>query len=334
MKYSIILPAFNGGEYLKQCVGSILKQSYVGFNLLVLDSGSTDGSVEWMKSVNDSRIKVHTSSKRLSIEENWSRIISVPKNEFMTIIGHDDLLEKDYLQKMDELIHRHPDASLYQSHFHFIDENGNVIRRCKRMQKNISSDQLLELFLTSSIDTIGTGFIFRSKDFSELGGMPLYPKLLFSDMELWQKLAAKSFLSVEQANLFFFRRHAEATTASTDVTLIIQALNQFVEFLNRLKTTDPKCAGVINKNANTLLMQYCQGLSHKVLRTGKNKRDNISVNRVIDQFRELGRKLNLNPSFEPMEHFRIRLGKIIDGNNFFHQLYLSFRRFFGKPIFK
>ena len=48
-RYSIILPVYNGGEYFKECVFSILSQTYACFDLHVLDNHSTDGSSEWIK---------------------------------------------------------------------------------------------------------------------------------------------------------------------------------------------------------------------------------------------------------------------------------------------
>ena len=328
MKYSIILPVFNGGEYLKLCVKSILGQTLNDFNLLVLDSGSSDGSIEWIESLNDDRIRVYPTEKRLTIEENWTRIKSVPRNEFMTIIGHDDLFDKNYLQKMDELINRYPGASLYQSHFRFIDGGGSVMRKCKPMSERIPPEELLKHFLTSSIDTMGTGFIMRSNDFDEVGGMPNYPKLLFADMELWQRLTDKSFLAVEQAELFSYRRHSGATTASTEVSLIMQALQKFIDYLRELSARDSKYAQVIKDNGNTILKQYCQGLSHKVLRTSVAQRNNLTVAAVINEFRKLGKKLNIEPVFEPLDHFKIKLGKMIDSNAFLRTVYLSFRNLF------
>ena len=110
MKYSIILPVRNGGEYVKECVNSILTQSLNSFNLLILDNCSTDGTFEWIISLNDARIKIYPAAKSLSIEENWDRIKSLPKNEFITLIGHDDILDKHYLEVMDRLISKHPKA--------------------------------------------------------------------------------------------------------------------------------------------------------------------------------------------------------------------------------
>lgn len=334
MKYSIILPVHNGGEYIKQCVPSILAQTLQDFNLLILENCSNDGTAEWLSSLSDERIKIFPSQQLLSIEDNWARISSIPRNEFMTIIGHDDVLDKDYLKKMNELIVRFPDASLYQSHFRFIDASGSVMRKCKPMNEKITPEDLLTNFLNSSIDTMGTGFMMRSKDFDKAGGVPPYPNLLFADMELWQTMASKSFLAVEPAELFSYRRHAGATTASTNIQVIINALEKFIEYLLKLKVADKKLGSVIEKDGNTLLREYCQGLTHKLLRIPKNQRQGATVKNVIDKFMELGVILNPENPFQPMVHFKIRMGKMIDENEFLYAFYRLFKSIIKKPVFK
>jgi glycosyltransferase involved in cell wall biosynthesis len=49
VKFSIILPVKNGGEYVKECVQSILAQSCPDFNLHILENCSTDGTAEWLQ---------------------------------------------------------------------------------------------------------------------------------------------------------------------------------------------------------------------------------------------------------------------------------------------
>ena len=78
-KFSIILPVRNGGEYVKECINSILAQSYMGFELLVFDNNSSDGTLEWLNSIDDKRVKVYPSATSLTIEENWGRIIALEK---------------------------------------------------------------------------------------------------------------------------------------------------------------------------------------------------------------------------------------------------------------
>ena len=132
-KFSIILPVRNGGDYVKECVNSILSQTFSDFNLIVLDNYSTDDTASWIKGLNNEKIIIYTADQPLRMEENWVRVTTVDKNEFMTIIGHDDILHSDYLETMNSLIIKHPDASLYQAHFKFIDANGALIRHCQPM---------------------------------------------------------------------------------------------------------------------------------------------------------------------------------------------------------
>src|SRR5690349_12057626 len=100
-KYSIILPVRNGGEYVRECVSSILAQSLGDFQLQVLDNCSTDGTSDYLESLKDERVKIYPAESSLTIEENWARITTIPKNEFITLIGHDDVLDPDYLAVMD-----------------------------------------------------------------------------------------------------------------------------------------------------------------------------------------------------------------------------------------
>ena len=91
-------------NYIKECVLLFLRKRCPDFNLHILENYSTDGTAEWLQTLTDKRIIVIPSEKSLSIEENWARILSIKKNEFMTITGHDDLFDANYLQVMDDLI--------------------------------------------------------------------------------------------------------------------------------------------------------------------------------------------------------------------------------------
>ena len=83
-KYSVILPVRNGGEYVKESVNSVLAQYYSDFNFIILDNCSTDGTFEWLQSLTDERIILYPSDKSLTIEQNWARVLTIPKNEFIT----------------------------------------------------------------------------------------------------------------------------------------------------------------------------------------------------------------------------------------------------------
>ena len=80
-KFSIILPVRNGGAYLKECVGSILTQTYKEFNFFILNNNSTDGSTEWLQSLSDERVMIVEAANDLSMPDNWARSLTLPLNE-------------------------------------------------------------------------------------------------------------------------------------------------------------------------------------------------------------------------------------------------------------
>lgn len=332
MKYSIILPVRNGGIYIKECVASILAQSVRDFNLLILDNCSTDGTTEWLSTLTDPRIELYPADSPLSIEESWARIKNVPKNEFMTIIGHDDVLDRNYLAVMDELIAKHPGASLYQCHFHYIGPDGSLIRKCKPMVAVQQPADVVRNFLEAKMDIMGSGFMTRSKDYDAVGGIKGYPNLLFADMELWIDLARKSYLAVDERECFGYRQHPAATTSTSRDSEILDAFDRFVQYLEQLKQSDPALSAAVAEGSMALLQQYCQGITHKVLRTPPAERKTPPVAAIINTFREYGRKLTGNTTYEPLDNFSIRLGKIIDGNGLLRKLFLWWKKRYRKPV--
>ena len=331
-KFSIILPVKNGGEYVKECVHSILAQTYPEFNLHILENCSTDGTAEWLKTLQDERITIIPSDKSLSIEENWSRILSIQKNEFMTIIGHDDLLDENYLHVMNDLIQQYPDASLYQTHFRYIDAKGNLIRPCKPMDEKQTASEFLHSLFTDSIDTMGTGYMMRSNDYDATGGIPFYPNLLFADHALWIKLASSNYKATSQIESFLYRLH-ENLSKKSDAPNYINAFYSYMDFLAELKSDQPDVSIVIEDYITAYIQYYCRSLSHRLLKTPVNKRNGMTVSGFINNCIKYNSLLSSKTDLNPLKQSNIRFAKFIDDNSVLIKLYLLFRKFYNKPIY-
>lgn len=310
-KFSIILPVRNGGHYVKECVASIFSQTRNDFSLEVLDNCSTDGTLEWIQSLNDDRITCHPADKPLTIEENWNRILSIPKNEFITLIGHDDLLHPHYLQTMDDLIGQHPQASLYQTHFIFIDAGGNKMRSCLLMAEVQSADEFLACQFTKTLDSMGTGYMMRSKDFDTVGGMGLaYPKLIFADYALWVKLILLSYKATAATTAFSYRLH-NSVSKLTNGEEYQHAFGQYVYFLAGLRKVNVKIAAVLDMYGKQMLLYFCESLSHRLLKTPVAQRK-TSVAAYIDKCRRYAKIVIPGQSFRPMLKPRILLAALLD----------------------
>ncbi|MBS1564705.1 MAG: glycosyltransferase, partial [Bacteroidetes bacterium] len=309
-KYSIILPVRNGGGYVKECVHSILAQTLQDFNLLVLDNKSTDGSPEWIQSLNDSRIQIYPSGTSLGIAENWGRIVSVPKNQFMTLIGHDDLLDPHYLATMDALIAKHPDASLYQAHFRYIDGKGNIRRRCLPMDEKQYGHEFLACQLKATLDSTGTGYMMRSSDYDRLGGIPAYPNLMYGDYELWVKLTLISYKATALEECFSYREHV-STSILTNGEVYQKAFLRYMEFLYKLSASDKLVREEVERYGLEYMYKICESLSHRLLKTKKENRQ-TSVKQFIAHCEDMAAKLLPGQSFTPMAVPRIKLAVQID----------------------
>lgn len=331
-KYSIILPVRNGSNHIRECIKSILEQTVADFDLIILENCSTDDTLEIINAFNDPRISIIPSEKPLTIEENWARIPAVPKNEFITLIGHDDVLDARYLETMDLLIDRFPDASLYQTHFRYIDAKGTVLKKCKPMPGTIAPETAVALFMADKISLMGTGFLMRAAHYDQVGGIPPYPKLLFADMELFIHLTLLGYLAVAPEERFSYRLHPAATTSVSSDKAFAEGFDALVAYLESIKSFSPGVDRAVIENADQILSKYCQGISHKILKTPKSKRQTPSVSVLIKQFRVYGRRLRGDDRFDPLTYKKIRLGLFIDTHPLYHRLFLLFKKFYKKPV--
>lgn len=322
----------NGGVLIKECIQSILSQTNKDFDLAILENCSTDGTKEWLQSLNDEKIKIFPSDTPLTIEENWARIKYIPKNKFITLIGHDDLLQADYLAEMNNLIEKYPDASLYQTHFRFINAEGDYIKQCRKMAEKYTQSEYLNVMLKDELDSTGTGYMMRSADYDKLGGIPPYPNLLFADHALWIQLTGLSYMAVSEKECFSYRLN-QSTSKLSGASQYIDAFYCFLDFLEKLQKKNEAISNLIASAAPEFIKYYCTSLSHRLLKTPEKQRDGKTVGAFIAACATKANTLSPGSTSNPLHGFTIRLAQVIDSNLLTRNLYLSFRKMYSKPFY-
>lgn len=243
----------------------------------------------------------------------------------MTMIGHDDILHPFYLEEMDRLITRHPDASLYQAHYTYIDGEGKITRKCLPMDEIQRSYEFLACQMNGTIDSTGTGYMMRSMDFNRLGGMPVnYPNLIFADYELWIKLSNNSFKATTQRDCFLYREHMSVSRI-TNGEQYEAAFGTYMRFLSTL-LSDPNFSEVIKRYGHKMLLYFCESLSHRVLKTPLKNRK-IKVKDVVKKFNAYAEALIPGQSFRPMEKRGIRYAVFLDQSAFTRSAFNAINRF-------
>ena len=260
MRYSIFVPVHNGMPYIRDCVRSILRMENQDFELHVLDNASSDGTYEWLSSVQDKRLKISCSTVKLSIEESWLRIKKLrKKNEFMTILGHDDLVEPSFLDDANELIEQNPTAALYSIGVAFINHQGRFLRNANMLPTGVDTSAYLQERLQFKTDMFGSGFIFRSDAYDSVGGIPSFNRLLFADDVLWLKIMGDAgWLVTTNARSCKVRLHDKSASASNPAIWpdLLSGLGSFATYLDHLKKDSPKIKATLSQYLEPFMLRY------------------------------------------------------------------------------
>jgi glycosyltransferase involved in cell wall biosynthesis len=91
MKHSVIIPAYNAGTYIKQCIDSVLKQLGTDDEVIVVDDGSTDETVEIVNNWQDARLKLLRKpfNRGVAAARNWG--LKIACGDYIHFLDHDDL---------------------------------------------------------------------------------------------------------------------------------------------------------------------------------------------------------------------------------------------------
>ena len=201
------------------------------------------------------------------------------------------------------------------------------------MDEKQQAHEFLGHFLCNLVDTMGTGFVMRSKDYDRIGGIPTrYPNLLFADFELWIKLTQLSYKATAFNTCFSFRLHQSMTTSSADIKFH-KAFGIFVEFLANLKSESPLLKEAMERYGVEFIDFYCKGLAHRLLRTPIKLRNNLSVSTYLENCKKYATMLVPNETYNPTSKFSIRIAKQLDSFMLTRFLFLMFKMIYKKPIY-
>ena len=95
---SVIINCHNGEKFLKDCISSIINQTYSNLELIFWDNKSEDNSAKIIKEFEDKRIKYFYSEKFLSLYEARNKAINRSSGEYITIFDTDDLWENNKIE--------------------------------------------------------------------------------------------------------------------------------------------------------------------------------------------------------------------------------------------
>ena len=137
-KVSIGLPVYNGEDYLKEAIDSILAQTYIDFELIITDNASTDRTAEICQAyaAQDKRIHYHRNPTNIGGANNHNLTVELSRGQYFRWAADDDLFAPTLLEKCVAALDANPNIVLCYTKIVQIDEYGN---RVKLLDRTFSS---------------------------------------------------------------------------------------------------------------------------------------------------------------------------------------------------
>lgn len=124
---TIGIPVYNVGRFIGLSLKSVLQQSYTNFELIITDDGSTDNTVEVIRSFNDPRITLIVDGENHGISYRLNQQIDLAKGKYFVRMDGDDLMFPDRVEKQVNYLEEHPDVDVVGAGAVVIDDDNNII---------------------------------------------------------------------------------------------------------------------------------------------------------------------------------------------------------------
>ena len=226
MRFSVIVPLYNKAPYVRHALESVFAQTYKDFECIVVDDGSTDGSLDIVRAINDEMSRDKSLNEPHTLNDGRFKIFSqansgvaaarnngvaVSKGEYVCFLDADDWWESTFLEEMDRLIAEYPDAGIYASNYiYYKPGKTHVALSLPRGYLDYP-----KAYYEGSSMPVWTGATcMPRKVFDEMGGFPLGIKL-GEDFLLWAKIALHYPVAFSEKPLAYYNNDVPASLRAT-----------------------------------------------------------------------------------------------------------------------
>lgn len=195
-KFSVIIPLFNKEKDIESTIESVLKQTFVDFEVLIINDGSTDHSLEVVQSIKDSRIKMFSKvNEGVSRARNFG--VEKAQAPFIAFLDADDYWFPTHLETLDQLITQFQEHNWFSCAYEKKRNSRLVSPMVSPILKNNKNwyGEIEDFFINSLIDCLAwtSSVCFKKTFFLELNGFRTNLSH-GEDTDLWIRAALKSNL--------------------------------------------------------------------------------------------------------------------------------------------
>jgi glycosyltransferase involved in cell wall biosynthesis len=205
---SIVTPSFNQAKYLEATIRSVLAQDYPNLEYIVIDGGSTDGSIAIIKKYAD-KLAYWTSEPDQGQTDAVNKGFAQAKGDILAWLNSDDTYEPHAVGEAVQFLMENLDIGMVYGDANFIDEQGRVMGRFPAAQTDYRRLRQGYVHIPQQ------AAFWREELWRQVG--PLDPAFYFAmDYDLWVRLAGISELRYHPRIWANFRLHGDSKTIAED----------------------------------------------------------------------------------------------------------------------
>jgi len=169
LKFSILIPVYNGASVIGDTLRSLLSQSFQNFEIIVQDDASSDDTVGVVKSIGDARIKIFRNVENLGYSKNLESLRKKGDGEVVYLMGQDDILGEGALEETAKAFEASEDiGAVARPYFWFDEKITKPVRATKQLnpEKNeivTTNDDFERIILTIDVAGQLSGLAMRRK---------------------------------------------------------------------------------------------------------------------------------------------------------------------------
>lgn len=240
---TVLLPVYNGADYIEKAIASVLAQTFTNFELLIINDGSQDNTVELLNRFDDPRIRcIHQENRGLAATLNLG--CSLAKGEFIARQDQDDVSHPARLEKQLAYMQTHPDCALLGTwaEIHVGDQPTD------RSHDHATEHGMLCLDLLFNNPFVHSSVMFRRDAILDIGGYTTDPdRQPPEDYELWSRMARRYRIANLPERLLVYREVPQSmsrTGANPFLEKLVTICAENLAYASGLKTASAACVNM------------------------------------------------------------------------------------------
>ena len=190
---SVIIPLYNKEKQIKKTLETVLSQTFQDFEIVIVNDGSTDNSVNEVSEVKDNRIRL-INQENAGVSAARNKGIKEAKGEYVAFLDADDEWKTDYLQCQYQLTQLFPQCDVFATNYEFNNQKGKtsatIINKIAFKGMNGVLDNYFVVASYSHPPLWTSAVMVQKSAIQTIGGFPLGIKS-GEDLLTWAKLAAR-----------------------------------------------------------------------------------------------------------------------------------------------